>query len=124
MPFASFLSTIVHTAELVRFSPKLGTFAVGYNIAQAIIGGSSPAIATYLVDTHGQHAPGFFISVIAIFALIGLTLGRGIAKDDGSVEQQTEARKRTTSRDNLFNYDSDDSDQNTGSGKHSQMELV
>lgn len=102
---------------------RLTSVAVGYNIAQAIIGGSSPAIATYLVDTHGLQSPGYFISVIAIFALIGLTIGGGIKQDD-IVLELPEKRTRSNSRDNLFDYDSDGSDQKTDSAKLSQMELI
>lgn len=100
---------------------RLTSVAVGYNIAQAIIGGSSPAIATYLVNTHGTHSPGYFISVIAIFALIGLTLSRGISNDDdGSEQQSTKRARRRTSRDNLFDYDSDESDPKA----NKEMELI
>jgi hypothetical protein len=54
---------------------RLTSVAVGYNFAQAIVGGSSPALATYLVDTYGLHAPGFMVSFIATLSVTGLCMG-------------------------------------------------
>jgi hypothetical protein len=63
-------------------SMRLTSVAVGYNFAQAVIGGSSPALATYLVDTYGLHAPGFMVSVIAILSVTGLCMGSNIPHGD------------------------------------------
>lgn len=41
-------------------------------VFSAIIGGSSPALATWLVDNYGIHSPGFMISTIACISLLGL----------------------------------------------------
>ncbi len=105
---------------------RLTSVAVGYNIAQAIVGGSSPAVATYLMDTYGDHAPGYLISIIAVFALIGLTLGRGIIdntkKED--IEQHDISKNLSNSKRNLFNYDSDESSIKSDDEKVSQMELI
>lgn len=56
------------------FSPeaRLTSVAVGYNVAQATIGGLAPSIATLLVDSIGAVAPGFLLSIVAILSLIGL----------------------------------------------------
>lgn len=51
---------------------RLTSIAFSYNIAHAIVGGSSPALATYLEDKYGEMAPGYVITVISIFSLIGL----------------------------------------------------
>ena len=53
-------------------SARLTSVAIGYNIAQAVVGGVSPAIATWIVDEFDTTAPGFFISFIAFFSIIGL----------------------------------------------------
>ena len=53
-------------------SIRLTSVAAGYNIAQAFVGGSSPAIATYLVDTFGNHSPGMMVSVMAALSISGL----------------------------------------------------
>ena len=89
---------------------RLTSVAVGYNIAQAIVGGSSPALATYLVDTYALVAPGYMVSVIAIFSLSGLTLhtlGNGYHQydntntDDRSPPRQSGESTKT----GLFNFD-------------------
>ena len=43
-------------------------------MAQATIGGGSPALATYMVDAIGEVSPGFYISAISLLSLIGLTI--------------------------------------------------
>ena len=53
-------------------SARLTSVAIGYNIAQAVVGGVSPAIATWVVDEFDTTAPGFFISIIAFFSVFGL----------------------------------------------------
>jgi len=56
------------------FSPaaRLTSVAIGYNVAQAIVGGSSPAVATLMVDKIGKDSPGYLLSIYAFLALIGL----------------------------------------------------
>ena len=104
---------------------RLTSVAVGYNIAQAIAGGSSPALATYLVDNYGAISPGFMVSVIAVFAVSGLSLlvfgGSQMLNDSKPV------RDRASSRDNLFNYDDDEDSEdghNEDDRKVSEMELI
>jgi len=53
-------------------SMRLTSVAFGYNVAHAIVGGSAPVLATYLVDKYGPHAPGYMVTVIASFSVIGL----------------------------------------------------
>ena len=50
------------------------SISIGYNVAQALIGGTTPAIATVLVDTFGPTAPGFYVSFICVLSLIGLSI--------------------------------------------------
>lgn len=102
---------------------RLTSVAVGYNVAQAIAGGSSPALATLLVDSFGKTSPGFMVSGIAIFSIIGLYIGQGIANyDDGVVNRHAfpERSPSASSSDNLFNYDSDDN----SSVEKKEMELI
>eukprot|EP00578_Thalassiosira_sp_NH16_P008078 CAMPEP_0181105266 /NCGR_PEP_ID=MMETSP1071-20121207/15890_1 /TAXON_ID=35127 /ORGANISM="Thalassiosira sp., Strain NH16" /LENGTH=330 /DNA_ID=CAMNT_0023188561 /DNA_START=18 /DNA_END=1010 /DNA_ORIENTATION=+ len=56
------------------FAPeaRLTSVAVGYNIAHAIVGGSTPALATYLVDAVGTEAPGYIYVAVASVSMIGL----------------------------------------------------
>eukprot|EP00562_Extubocellulus_spinifer_P023888 CAMPEP_0178663974 /NCGR_PEP_ID=MMETSP0698-20121128/29129_1 /TAXON_ID=265572 /ORGANISM="Extubocellulus spinifer, Strain CCMP396" /LENGTH=512 /DNA_ID=CAMNT_0020307103 /DNA_START=61 /DNA_END=1600 /DNA_ORIENTATION=- len=51
---------------------RLTSVGIGYNIAQATAGGFTPAIATFLVDKYGEHAPGFILTVLAALSLLGL----------------------------------------------------
>lgn len=53
---------------------RLTSVAIGYNLSQALIGGSSPALATHLTTKYGNHSPGFIISAVAIVSMIGLHL--------------------------------------------------
>ena len=83
---------------------RLTSVAVGYNLAQAIVGGSAPALATYLVDTHGLHAPGFMVSVIAVFSVLGLCIGPNpIVEDDENISRKVPESFITA-------YDDDDDD--------------
>jgi hypothetical protein len=95
---------------------RLTSVAVGYNIAQAVVGGSSPALATYLQDQYGNSSPGYMISVIACFSLAGLSLsafGPGRQYDETCSLPQSES----SGGDGLFNYDDDDENV-------SEMELI
>merc|ERR1712226_931704 len=63
------------SAWLVESFPpevRLTSVSIGYNIAQATIGGFSPGIATCLADTVGPNSPGYFLSFLAILSLLGL----------------------------------------------------
>lgn len=103
---------------------RLTSVAVGYNIAQAIAGGASPALATYLAGSYSLIAPGFMVSVIAIFSITGLSLL--VFGGSPSLVESKPSRERTTSRDNLFNYDDEDDseDGQNGGRKVSEMELI
>ena len=51
---------------------RLTSVAVGYNLAHALVGGSTPAIATYLVDAAGPTSPGWVFTTVAVVAMTGL----------------------------------------------------
>jgi hypothetical protein len=54
---------------------RLTSVAIGYNIAQALVGGCShtaPALATLRVDSLGPYSPGLLLTVFAIISLIRL----------------------------------------------------
>ncbi|CAB9499920.1 Putative proline/betaine transporter [Seminavis robusta] len=51
---------------------RVTSVAVGYNIGQAIVGGSTPAVATYLVGAVGPTSPGWIYTTIATMAMLGL----------------------------------------------------
>lgn len=59
-------------AESFEPAARLTSVSIGYNIAQALGGGMAPAIATMLVDKAGATSPGYYLTIIASIALIGL----------------------------------------------------
>lgn len=61
-------------------SIRLTSVAAGYNIAQAFVGGSSPAVATFLVDAYGNYSPGIMVSVMAALSVLGLRIAPKKAK--------------------------------------------
>ena len=68
---------------------RLTSVAVGYNISHSIVGGSSPALATYLVDRYGKHAPGFMVTILAVISLIGLKIA---PESDEFNDEESQAR--------------------------------
>ena len=59
-------------AESFEPAARLTSVSIGYNIAQALGGGIAPAIATELVDKVGSTSPGYYLTIIATIALVGL----------------------------------------------------
>lgn len=51
---------------------RLTSVAIGYNIAQALVGGATPALATLCVDNLGPYSPGILLTCFAFVSLIGL----------------------------------------------------
>jgi len=60
-------------AESFRPELRLTAVSIGYNIAQALVGGSYPSIATLMSGSSlGNSSPGFLLSGAAILGLTGL----------------------------------------------------
>ncbi|KAL7540984.1 hypothetical protein ACHAXR_010538 [Thalassiosira sp. AJA248-18] len=59
-------------AESFEPAARLTSVSIGYNIAQACGGGMAPAIATEMVDRLGPESPGYYITIMACIALVGL----------------------------------------------------
>mmetsp|Transcript_35727 Transcript_35727/g.53258 ORF Transcript_35727/g.53258 Transcript_35727/m.53258 type:complete len:468 (-) Transcript_35727:177-1580(-) len=53
---------------------RLTSVATGYNIAQATVGGLTPAFATFLVNSVGNRAPGLILTVSSLLSLLGLLI--------------------------------------------------
>jgi MHS family proline/betaine transporter-like MFS transporter len=51
---------------------RLTSVAIGYNFAQATVGGLTPALATIMVDSVGPSSPGFLLTALASVGLVGL----------------------------------------------------
>jgi Major Facilitator Superfamily len=78
---------------------RLTSVAIGYNMAHALVGGTTPAFATWLVDNspNNESAPGILFTVLAIISLIGL---RFIAPSSST--QQQYRRHRPTRLNNIL----------------------
>jgi MHS family proline/betaine transporter-like MFS transporter len=78
------------------FAPdaRLTSVAIGYNIAQAVMGGSAPTLATLMADKM-PASPGFLLTAIALLSLIGLifvtppgiAIHHEVAVDDPAVHE-------------------------------------
>ena len=62
-------------AESFKPELRLTAVSIGYNIAQALIGGSFPFIATLMAGSNlGNASPGYLITGTALLGLIGLAI--------------------------------------------------
>jgi MHS family proline/betaine transporter-like MFS transporter len=85
---------------------RLTSVAIGYNVAQALAGGSTPFLATLLVDKVGPNSPGWILTLLGTISLTGLLVvapNRNFASvptDAVQTEQpeQFELVERTTTR--------------------------
>jgi hypothetical protein len=75
---------VVHLTEIVPVAVRTAGFSVAYSLATTI-GGSTPAIVTYLIHETGNRAmPGAWLSVAAAIAFLSAWLSRpGGAKPQG-----------------------------------------
>ncbi len=65
---------VVFLTEVMPLHVRTTGFSLAYSLASAIFGGSTPLIATYLIDVSGNRAmPGVWLSVVAVLGL-GATL--------------------------------------------------
>lgn len=81
---------------------RLTSVAVGYNIAQALIGGFSPAIATWMVTAYPEYksiSPGIYISVIALLSLIGLSISPTTSGQSSAYQQDSMKSQGTSESD-------------------------
>jgi MFS family permease len=67
---------VVHLTEIVPVAVRTAGFSLAYSLATTI-GGSTPAIVTYLIHETGNRAvPGAWLSVAALIALVSVHLSR------------------------------------------------
>jgi MFS family permease len=71
---------IVHLTEIVPVAVRTAGFSLAYSLATAV-GGSTPAVVTYLIHATGNRAmPGLWLSLAAAIALIAAWLSRPVAR--------------------------------------------
>ena len=69
---------------------RLTSVSIGYNIAQAIAGGSTPFLATELSEKVGPGTPGYILTALAVISLVGLRcVARPPPSTDGNSFQPT-----------------------------------
>jgi MHS family proline/betaine transporter-like MFS transporter len=57
--------------ELFSLKARCSALSIGYNICLAIFGGTSPMVATYLIEaTHDNLAPAYYIMAVAAISLV------------------------------------------------------
>jgi MFS family permease len=75
---------VVHLTEIVPVAVRTAGFSLAYSLATTI-GGSTPAIVTYLIhDTGNRAMPGAWLSVAAAIALCGAWVSRPRNRDTGA----------------------------------------
>jgi MFS transporter, MHS family, proline/betaine transporter len=128
-PFLAFLSQCVlgvalslwgapMCAWLVEsFAPdaRLTSVSIGYNIAQAIAGGSTPFLATVLADNVGPGAPGFVLTALAVISIFGLLY---VAPPPPTTSTNAGSNRRQT------NFHSVPMFANPGSGNEAELEMI
>lgn len=109
---------------------RLTSVAIGYNLAQALAGGSTPALATLLVDTLGPNSPGILLTGLAIVSLIGLrcvaphsNTNRRKKETDG-ILQNTPPSPRPSSYENPLHVDDVDSSGGGSNGREKKYHNV
>lgn len=76
-PLATFLAESFPTE--VRYSG----FALAFNGANALLGGTAPFVATWLISvTHTRLAPAIYLTVIAAAALVAMLFARDNAGEE------------------------------------------
>jgi MFS family permease len=64
---------IVFVTEIMPFEVRTAGFSLAYSVSQALFGGFTPLICTWLIHATGDRAvPGAWLSMVALLALAGL----------------------------------------------------
>jgi len=128
MPFLAFLSQCIlgialslwgapMCAWLVEsFDPdaRLTSVSIGYNLAQAIAGGSTPFLATVLTEKAGPGSPGYILTALAAISLLGL---RFVAPPPPSSTEDRSSPKHS-------NFQSIPTAANAGASEGTEFEMV
>jgi MFS transporter, MHS family, citrate/tricarballylate:H+ symporter len=78
---------VVYLTEVMPEGVRTTGFSLAYSLATAIVGGFTPAIATYLIDVTGNRAaPGLWLSAAALVSLCATLL---IGRFSGKTQQNS-----------------------------------
>jgi hypothetical protein len=81
--------------EIMPANVRATGFSLAYSLAQAIFGGFTPAISTWLIQSTGNKAmPGAWLAASAVVAVIGAVLlyRRGVFSDDLAIRARGRGR--------------------------------
>ena len=82
---------VVYLTEIVPVAVRTAGFSLAYSLATTI-GGSTPAIVTYLIHSTGNRAmPGAWLALAAAVALIGVLVSRRTAQERAPFETPARA---------------------------------
>jgi MHS family proline/betaine transporter-like MFS transporter len=81
-----------------NYSPevRLTSASLGYDIAHAIAGGVSPAMATALADGVGIYSPGMLYTIFAFVSLIGIITMHCLKGGAGGVDKELDSGVSST----------------------------
>jgi metabolite-proton symporter len=86
---------VVTLTEIMPANVRATGFSLAYSLAQAIFGGFTPAISTWLIQSTGNKAmPGAWLAASAVVAVIGAVLlyRRGVFSDDLAIRARSRGR--------------------------------
>ena len=100
-------AAVVAGVELFATRVRYSGFSIGYNIAVAAFGGTTPYVVTWLTGNTGNNlAPAFYVVVAAVISLVTvLTLRENAGRALPAVamdERAAARRQRTTGPDRVF----------------------
>jgi MHS family proline/betaine transporter-like MFS transporter len=69
--------------ELFPYDDRLTGYSVSFNIGIGVVGGTTPMIATWLIDmTSAKSAPAFYLSALAMVAATSLLMMNDRSRED------------------------------------------
>ncbi len=69
----SFVVVILIVIETAPLNTRCSTSAIGYNFAMAVFGGTTPMVATFLVErTHNDYSPVYYLMLACVISLIAV----------------------------------------------------
>ena len=70
-------------AESFPTNVRYSGFALSFNGANALLGGTTPVIVTWLIKTTGSSlAPAVYLTVVALIAMVAILMSRGIRNSE------------------------------------------
>ena len=79
-------------AESFPTEVRYSGFALSFNSANALVGGTAPLVATWLIKVTGTAiAPAFYLTCISVLALGAMCASRSIARESASLAVENEA---------------------------------